>query len=201
MASRPATDATLPPKGTLRREKKDESFFEKLGTLGRKKKTQQLEQEAENEAIEVEIEGAEAIDSAVIPVSATLQNILLEEGEEKRLLTAESRDDPHVREIIQLLIHWLNDELAAQRIVVKHIQEDLYDGQIIQKLIEKLANIKVTSHPFLILKSVVSQPTFNKAGMQISVLHPFCLPRFFRMIKFVFSYGGISFTTFFNGLH
>lgn len=143
MATRPAPDAILPPKGTLRKEKKDESFFEKLGTLGRKKKTQQLEQEAENEAIEVENEGAEAIDSALIPVSATLENILLEEGEEKRLLTAESRDDPRVREIIQLLIHWLNDELAPQRIVVKHIQEDLYDGQIIQKLIEKLANIKI----------------------------------------------------------
>lgn len=55
----------------------------------------------------------------------------------------ESRDDPRVQEVIQLLIHWLNYELAPQRIVVKHIQEDLYDGQIIQKLTEKLANIKV----------------------------------------------------------
>lgn len=34
---------------------KDESLLEKLGTLGRKKKTvQQMEQEAENEAIEVD---------------------------------------------------------------------------------------------------------------------------------------------------
>uniref|UniRef100_A0A0N5CZ40 Calponin-homology (CH) domain-containing protein n=1 Tax=Thelazia callipaeda TaxID=103827 RepID=A0A0N5CZ40_THECL len=64
-------------------------------------------------------------------------------GEEKRFLTAESRDDPRVHEVIQLLIHWLNFELAPQRIVVKHIQEDLYDGQIVQKLTEKLANIKI----------------------------------------------------------
>lgn len=55
----------------------------------------------------------------------------------------ESRDDPRVQEVIQLLIQWLNYELAPQRIVVKHIQEDLYDGQIIQKLTEKLASIKV----------------------------------------------------------
>ena len=66
-------------------------------------------------------------------------------GEEKRYLTTESRDDPRVKEVIYLLINWLNEELAQQRIVVKHIQEDLYDGQVIQKLIEKLANIKVCS--------------------------------------------------------
>ncbi|CAG9532535.1 unnamed protein product [Cercopithifilaria johnstoni] len=141
--SRLSTDPIFPSRGTIRKEKKDESFLDKLGTLGRKKKSQQLEQEAENEAIEVETEGAKAIDSAVIPVSATLQNIMLEEGEEKRLLTMESRDDPRVQEVIQLLIRWLNYELAPQRIVVKHIQEDLYDGQIIQKLTEKLANIKI----------------------------------------------------------
>lgn len=64
-------------------------------------------------------------------------------GEQKRFLTVESRDDPQVQSVIQLLINWLNEELSSQRIVVKHIQEDLYDGQIIQKLIEKLANIKV----------------------------------------------------------
>ncbi|KHN75708.1 Paralyzed arrest at two-fold protein 6 [Toxocara canis] len=142
-------------RGSLKRDKKDEKFS--FGTLGRKKKTtQQLEQEAEDEAIEVEVEGADALDSSVIPLAATVQSLILEEvsglgcdlkcsiiGEEKRLLTAESRDDPRVREIIQLLIHWLNEELADQRIVVKHIQEDLYDGQIIQKLIEKLANIKI----------------------------------------------------------
>lgn len=143
MTSRSFTDPMYPSKGSIRKEKKDESFFEKLGTLGRKKKSQQQEQEAENEAIEVETEGAKAIDSAIIPVSATVQNIMLEEDEEKRLLTTESRDDPRVQEVIQLLIHWLNYELAPQRIVVKHIQEDLYDGQIIQKLTEKLGNIKI----------------------------------------------------------
>ncbi|VDK79731.1 unnamed protein product, partial [Onchocerca ochengi] len=79
MASRSSIDQAFPPKGTIKKEKKDESFFDKLGTLGRKKKSQQLELEAENEAIEVETEGAKAIDSAVIPISATLQNIMLEE--------------------------------------------------------------------------------------------------------------------------
>ncbi|VDD86175.1 unnamed protein product [Enterobius vermicularis] len=114
-----------------------------MNTLTRKKKAAQLEQEAENEAIEVELEGADALDSSLVPVAATNQTFELEEGEEKRFLTTESRDDPRIKEIITLLINWLNEELSSQRIVVKHIQEDLYDGQVIQKLIEKLANIKI----------------------------------------------------------
>ena len=40
--------------------------------------------------------------------------------------------------IIALLVHWLNDELADQRIIVRDILEDIYDGLVIQKLLEKL---------------------------------------------------------------
>lgn len=68
---------------------------------------------------------------------------MLEEGQQIRTLTIESRDDLKVQEIIYLLLYWINEELASERIVVKNIQEDIYDGQIIQKLIEKLAQIKV----------------------------------------------------------
>lgn len=68
---------------------------------------------------------------------------MLEEGQQIRTLTIESKDDPKVQEIIHLLLYWINEELASERIVVKNIQEDIYDGQIIQKLIEKLAQIKV----------------------------------------------------------
>jgi parvin len=58
-------------------------------------------------------------------------------------LTIESRDDPKVQEIHFLLLQWLNEELSQDRIVVRNLQEDIYDGQVIQKLVEKLAQIKV----------------------------------------------------------
>jgi len=35
----------------------------------------------------------------------------------------------------QVLIDWINDELADFRIIVKDLEEDLFDGQILQKLI------------------------------------------------------------------
>jgi parvin len=34
-------------------------------------------------------------------------------------------------------LDWINDELAEQRIIVKDLEEDLFDGQILQKLIGK----------------------------------------------------------------
>lgn len=36
---------------------------------------------------------------------------------------------------MQILLEWINDELADHRIIVKDIEEDLFDGQILQKLI------------------------------------------------------------------
>lgn len=35
----------------------------------------------------------------------------------------------------QMLLDWINDVLADDRIIVKDIEEDLFDGQILQKLI------------------------------------------------------------------
>ena len=34
-----------------------------------------------------------------------------------------------------MLLDWINDELADHRILVKDLEEDLFDGQILQKLI------------------------------------------------------------------
>lgn len=41
------------------------------------------------------------------------------------------------------MIDWINDELASQRIIVQDIIEDLYDGQVLQKLLEQLTKTKL----------------------------------------------------------
>lgn len=51
--------------------------------------------------------------------------------------------DPLVKELLGLLIDWINDELADERIIVKNIEEDLYDGQVLHKLWEKLSKRKL----------------------------------------------------------
>jgi parvin len=36
--------------------------------------------------------------------------------------------------LIKILVDWMNQELAEKRVIIKDLQEDLYDGQIIQLL-------------------------------------------------------------------
>lgn len=39
-----------------------------------------------------------------------------------------------------MLIDWINDVLVGERIIVKDLAEDLYDGQVLQKLFGKELN-------------------------------------------------------------
>lgn len=65
------------------------------------------------------------------------------DNEARAIIEPRSLEEPRVQELIQVLIDWINDELAAQRIIVKDISEDLYDGQVLQKLLEKLQETKL----------------------------------------------------------
>ena len=134
----------------------DETFWTKVGTLGRKKKAEEVK--------EVVAEGKHAIDSPGMPKSAEmppevlytptkvqeLRNIVnafqllqfqefqLEENEERSMIEPRSFEKADLQELIRVLIEWINDELHHFRIIVQDIEEDLYDGQILQKLMEKL---------------------------------------------------------------
>lgn len=46
-------------------------------------------------------------------------------------------------------MEWINNVLVEQRIIVQDIQEDLFDGQVLQKLLEKLGDIKLQVMPVL----------------------------------------------------
>uniref|UniRef100_A0A0K0G0J4 Paralyzed arrest at two-fold protein 6 (inferred by orthology to a C. elegans protein) n=1 Tax=Strongyloides venezuelensis TaxID=75913 RepID=A0A0K0G0J4_STRVS len=127
------------------------TLLSKISTLGRKKKNQKegqndtrdgyrSEKEDEPAPVDLSHEAKEVIDS---PAFLKQQEYEMDDGEQRRFMTLESKNDPRVREIFELLRTWLNQELAQERIVVRDLQEDLYDGQIIQKLIEKLANIRI----------------------------------------------------------
>lgn len=54
------------------------------------------------------------------------------------MIDPKSKEDPKLKSLIAVLIEWINDELAEQRIIVQNIDEDLYDGQVLQKLLGKL---------------------------------------------------------------
>ncbi len=49
-------------------------------------------------------------------------------------------EDIKLKALIAVLVDWINDELAEHRMIVQNVDEDLYDGQVLQKL---LGNITV----------------------------------------------------------
>lgn len=136
MAS-PRPKSPRPPVAAARKDEKEESFWEKIGTLGRKKRIKEVQ--------EVQEEGKYAIDSPGSPTAPDLppEEYTLEENEERSMIEPRSFEDPKLKELIEVLIEWINDELADQRIIVKDIEEDLYDGQVLQKLLEKLTGEKL----------------------------------------------------------
>ncbi|KAF6201595.1 hypothetical protein GE061_003987 [Apolygus lucorum] len=125
------------PRPVIRKEDKEETFWDKIGTIGRKKKLREVQV--------VEEEGKHAIDSPGSPMSADIppEMYSLEENEEMSIIKSQSYEDPSLQNLISILIEWINDELANQRIIVKDLESDLYDGQVLQKLLEKLTQRKL----------------------------------------------------------
>lgn len=125
------------PPVSARKDDKEESFWDKIGTLGRKKRIKEVQ--------EVEEEGKHAIDSPGNPTNPDLppEEYTLEENEERSMIEPRAYEDPKLQELSFVLIEWINDELADHRIIVKDLEEDLYDGQILQKLLEKLNQEKL----------------------------------------------------------
>ncbi|XP_012519686.1 PREDICTED: beta-parvin-like, partial [Propithecus coquereli] len=120
------------------RMKKDESFLGRLGgTLARKKKAREVS--------DLQEEGKNAINSPMSPalVDVRPEDTQLEENEERTMIDPTSKDDPKFKELVKVLLDWINDVLVEERIIVKQLEEDLYDGQVLQKLLEKLAGCKL----------------------------------------------------------
>ncbi|XP_058790601.1 beta-parvin isoform X2 [Phymastichus coffea] len=136
MAS-PRPQSPRPAPISAKKEDKEESFWDKIGTLGRKKRIKEVQ--------EVQEEGKHAIESPGFAAMVDMppEDYNLDENEERSMIAPKSLEVPKVRELIQVLIEWINDELADQRIIVKDITEDLYDGQVLQKLLEKLTGSKL----------------------------------------------------------
>ena len=48
-----------------------------------------------------------------------------------------SMEDAKLKALTSVLVEWINDELAEHRIIVQNVDDDLYDGQVLQKLLGK----------------------------------------------------------------
>lgn len=89
---------------------------------------------------EIQNEGKYAIDSPGNPTAPVIprEDYELAENEQRAMIQPQSLQNPGVQELLNVLRDWINDELAEQRIIVKNLEEDLFDGQVLHKLWEKL---------------------------------------------------------------
>lgn len=158
MASSPSSPGS--PTGTLTREssKKDTGKLGWVGTLTRRKKGQEVN--------ELETEGRLAIESPTTPITVAPDTFDLDENEERSMVEPASLENPKVKELQEVLLDWINDELSDLRIVLRNITEDLYDGQILAILMEKLAEIKLAEFEE-VTQSVESQ----KAKLSVLLEH------------------------------
>ena len=58
----------------------------------------------------------------------------------------------------QVLIAWINDVLVEERIIVKQLEEDLYDGQVLQKLLGESPGGRPLGHAALYVATSLSCP-------------------------------------------
>ncbi|XP_060695894.1 beta-parvin isoform X1 [Hemiscyllium ocellatum] len=135
MATTPIRSQSVQQAGRM---KKDESFLGKLGgTLVRKKKAREVS--------DLQEEGKNAINAPLSPTPTDIhpEDTMLEENEERTMIEPHSKEEAKFKELVKVLIDWINDVLVEERIIVKTLEEDLYDGQVLQKLLEKLGNRKL----------------------------------------------------------
>uniref|UniRef100_A0A8C6LM65 Parvin, alpha a n=1 Tax=Nothobranchius furzeri TaxID=105023 RepID=A0A8C6LM65_NOTFU len=94
---------------------------------------------------ELQEEGINAINLPLSPSHYELdpEDTMLEENEVRTMVDPNSKNDPKLQELMKVLIDWINDVLVGERIIVKDLAEDLYDGQVLQKLFEKLEGEKL----------------------------------------------------------
>ncbi|XP_038873532.1 parvin, alpha a [Salvelinus namaycush] len=138
MASSPSSPKSPTTPKSPSSRKKDDSFLGKLGgTLIRRKKAKEVS--------ELQEEGMNAINLPLSPSQYELdpEDTVLEENEVRTMVDPNSKNDSKLQELQKVLIDWINDVLVGERIIVKDLAEDLYDGQVLQKLFEKLEGEKL----------------------------------------------------------
>ncbi|XP_005379515.1 PREDICTED: gamma-parvin isoform X2 [Chinchilla lanigera] len=67
----------------------------------------------------------------------------LPQGEKKKYLPPNSRKDPKFIELQKVLMEWINATLLPEHIVVRSLEEDMFDGLILHHLLQKLAGLQL----------------------------------------------------------
>ncbi|KAF7461394.1 hypothetical protein GHT09_015131 [Marmota monax] len=67
----------------------------------------------------------------------------LPQGAKKKYLPPSSRKDPKFEELQKVLVEWINAALLPEHVVVRSLEEDMFDGLILHHLFQKLAGLRL----------------------------------------------------------
>lgn len=67
----------------------------------------------------------------------------LPQGGKKKYLPSSSRKDPKFVELQKVLMEWINATLLPEHIVVRSLEEDMFDGLILHHLFQTLSGLKL----------------------------------------------------------
>ncbi|XP_075066365.1 gamma-parvin [Mixophyes fleayi] len=65
------------------------------------------------------------------------------QGDVQKILQPSTENNAKFQELKQFLLEWINKELKQEHIVVKSLEEDLFDGLILHHLLQKIGQIKL----------------------------------------------------------
>ncbi|XP_016413235.1 gamma-parvin isoform X2 [Sinocyclocheilus rhinocerous] len=64
-------------------------------------------------------------------------------GERRMIIQPTSLEDPKLNKLKEVLVEWINKTLKAEHIVVRTLEEDLYDGLVFHHLLRRLAGVQL----------------------------------------------------------
>ncbi|XP_051975877.1 gamma-parvin [Xyrauchen texanus] len=64
-------------------------------------------------------------------------------GERRLIIQPASLDDPKLSKLKEVLVEWTNRTLKVEHIVVRSLEEDLYDGLVLHHLLRRLAGVQL----------------------------------------------------------
>ncbi|XP_071278735.1 gamma-parvin isoform X1 [Agelaius tricolor] len=68
---------------------------------------------------------------------------VIAKGEKRKLIKPTSSNNPKLEELKLFLTEWINRTLKEEHIVIKSLEEDLYDGLVLHHLLENLGSLRL----------------------------------------------------------
>lgn len=107
---------------------------------------------------------------------------VLDEGDERAMLEPHSSHNPEFKQMIDVLLNWINSSLSKDSIIIRSFEDDLYDGYILGKLIEHHQSNTRLLHEGLPLSEEMKKQTLQRVLTHIETSSPYPIQWTFEQI-------------------